>query len=410
VPQKRTGGKFFAVDRRTWGQLCNSAAVNQASTYLVLAQGTDRENRYTNWSTTSLKRYAGISWDRGKVAIEGLIRKGFIARAEGATVGKPRYELRSYSEIERAGFDAARAALTDLDRHLVGEIRAGRGALLSRKRVNSDRLRSLEERGIITRQSDGSYTAVDVLPPNDSSDLIWLPNTLVTGTEAGEEPPVRRLRCGGDLWTLRLFIDLYHAQNLRDDGGISPGVLQQKYSRMLVGEQGIFKVWGFKPENQQLSWCTVFEPHESRPRAGEEHPVWGTIQNLRNHGVLSFVPHLWDRDWTEGGQAEIVHAYGVGGCGEALELEMGSAALRAALSMVPDFKIEKAFSQGYTYLAPIRRTVPNVQMIGVARLRYRPHTTRTSDWYGDLVRNAPGWTRHYQELIETGEKPAAKSA
>jgi hypothetical protein len=42
--------------------------------------------------------------------------------------------------------------------------------------------------------------------------------------------------------------------------------------------------------------------------------------------------------------------------------------------MVPDFKAEKAINDGFYYFAPVKNTLPNVQMVGVARLHYRPHT------------------------------------
>jgi hypothetical protein len=376
----------------------------------VLAQGSDRENRHTSWSTTSLKKYAGISWERGKVAIEGLIRKGFIARAEVSTAGKPRYELRPYADIERESFDAARAALTNVERHLLAEIRAGRETAIARKPVNESCLRDLEERRVIARQGDGSYTAVDVLPSSEPPDLIWLPNTLITGTEAGEEPPVRRLRNAGDLWALRLFVELYHAQNLRDDGGISPAILRQQFTRRLVGENSVFDVWGFKAD-QKTCWLDgLLERHRSRSKPGEkQHPIWDSLHSLERHGLINFVPHLWNTTW-ESGTAEFIHAYGLHNVGERLEMEMASAAHYAGQSMVPAFKTEKALSEGFRYLVPVPRNVPNVQMIGVARLRYRPHTTRTSDWYGDLVRNAPGIIARYKEVIEATEDSSAKLA
>ena len=43
------------------------------------------------------------------------------------------------------------------------------------------RLRELEERGIVAPTIGWSYTAVD---GTNSEDLIWLPNTLITGTES----------------------------------------------------------------------------------------------------------------------------------------------------------------------------------------------------------------------------------
>ena len=46
------------------------------------------------------------------------------------------------------------------------------------------------------------------------------------------------LRQSGEAKTLRLFIDLYHAQSLALDGGIHFRRIRQEYKRMLVGRSG----------------------------------------------------------------------------------------------------------------------------------------------------------------------------
>ena len=61
-------------------------------------------------------------------------------------------------------------------------------------------------------------------------DWIWLPNALVTGA-ADETPPVELVRQTQDVMTLRLLVDLYHAQNLRDDGGVSRKLTWREYER-----------------------------------------------------------------------------------------------------------------------------------------------------------------------------------
>jgi hypothetical protein len=376
----------------------------------VLAQGTGRDNRATSWSATSLKKYAGISWERGTVAIEQLIRKGFVRYAETSSPNKPRYELLSHAEVAEAAFNNAHSRLTDYERSVLREIQRGAGRSVSRKKHLSETLAQFEKQGLITVQPGGSYTVNDG-PIINAPDLIWLPNTLVTGTAKGEDSPSRRLRGGGDIWTLRLFIDLYHAHNLRDNGGINPTVLRENYSRVLVGEQGVFKVWGFRAEHYAGSWTGPFREHRSRPTAaGKDHPIWESVNNLRNHGLLKFVPHLWDNVCDgERIEAEIIHGYGIGNSGEPQEVEIGRAAHEAGTAMVPDFKKEKAYTERYYHFAPVLNTFPKVQMIGVARLLYRPHTTRTSDWYSDLLRNGPGWIRRYEELREKAKTRLLRS-
>ena len=54
------------------------------------------------------------------------------------------------------------------------------------------------------------------------------------------------------------FVDLYHAHNLRDDGGISPRVIRERYERKPAGRQGIFSVWAFRRGQQSISWTGPF--------------------------------------------------------------------------------------------------------------------------------------------------------
>ena len=58
------------------------------------------------------------------------------------------------------------------------------------------------------------------------------------------------------------------------------------------------------------------------------------------------------------------------------------------------------------YLAPVARDYPEVQMVGIARLRYRPHTGRTGEWRARLDEKLPGLIAKYQELA--GQEDSTK--
>ena len=197
--------------------------MNESVAYLVLAAGTGPENRITSWSTTSVSKYGGIGIERAKAAIDRLIREEFIRNGDGHTRNKPRYELLLIPEKEVDGTD----------------------------------------------------------------ERIWLPNSIVTGTESKETPPVHRLRSAGDVWALRLFVDLYHSHNLRDDGGISPQLLCRKFDRKRIAEQGIYIVWGFKSGQRSLAWSGPFVPHHNRskPKGQIDHPVWQSVEPLGDVGA-----------------------------------------------------------------------------------------------------------------------------
>jgi hypothetical protein len=51
-------------------------------------------------------------------------------------------------------------------------------------------------------------------------------------------------------------------------------------------------------------------------------------------------------------------------------------------------------------LVPVLRHFANVQMIGVARLRYRPHTKLTAAWWRDLHTRGERYLAQYEALAK----------
>jgi hypothetical protein len=388
-------GCFFAVDQRTWAKL-PAIGMNEAVAYLVLAQGTNGNHKATSWSVNALKTYAGISWERGKAAIENLIARGFIRCAETHTATRPRYEIATFCEWHRA--EAARQPAPDyFERELLERVQKGEQPTKPQRK----RVESLLERGILVRDTRGLYRLPK--PPTDGpgENLIWLPNTIVTGTNSGEESPVRRLRSAGDVWALRLFVDMYAAHNLRDDGGITPQVIRQTFDRRLVGQQGAYAVWGFTRNTSNANFTGPFAAHQFRAWTGKDHPVWESVYLLQRLGLLNFVPHIFENSTK---QAEIIHPYGIGGAGaEPIETELGSPADATARAMCLPSKVQAALDDGCDYFCPVLHTKPDVQMIGVARLQYRPHTRRTEVWFGELHKSAQGHIERYRDLAAKAE-------
>ena len=161
-------GKFFSIDRQNWAALCDLGDMNAAASYLLLAQGTCGNNTTTSWSVESVKKYLGVGWKRAQESIAKLEECRFIQPSESAT--KPRRKILAPSE-----------------------------------RIILHASRKLPK-----------------LPDGDSGN-IWLPNAIVgSGTlQRNRNHRSAGSRSAGDLWALRLFVDLYHSHNLRDDGGIS---------------------------------------------------------------------------------------------------------------------------------------------------------------------------------------------
>ena len=54
---------FFAIDRRAWHAACR-LGMNPAVCYLILARGTQRDNRTSTWSIHAIEKYTRISRNR----------------------------------------------------------------------------------------------------------------------------------------------------------------------------------------------------------------------------------------------------------------------------------------------------------------------------------------------------------
>lgn len=396
-------GGFFAIDSRIWARV-TAYGMNEAVAYLVLACGTDKGNRVTEWSTTATMKYLGIGWIRAKPAIERLIAGGFIRRAQSYTRTKSLYELATFRELVE--YEAAKnpPAKPDIfEEELLCDLRAGKQPT---NKTASNRAEQLLQRGLLCRDTQGFYKLPEPVTEDSGDYSIWLPNTIVMGTSSGEDSPVRKLRSAGCIWTLRLFVDLYTAQSLRDDGGIGPRFIRQFFDRRKIGQQGAYAIWGFKsPDKSWGSFWNIgpFAEHKLRKaNQGEANPTWKSIRLMESMGLLSFVPHIFDNDTDA---AEPIHVYGIGGIAEApIEKEIGDAADCAARAMALPSKLEEAIEDGFQYFCPILQTMPSAQMIGVARLTYRPHTKRTATWFAELHQTAPEWIKLFGELTAKAER------
>jgi len=210
-------------------------------------------------------------------------------------------------------------------------------------------------------------------------DSIWLPKALIEGA-ANEVAPVNRLRQTQDVMTLRLLVELYSAQNLREDGGISTKVMYQEYDRQRAGERGIHVVWDFAYKQEYVSWCGVTKPHRrdkltADEIAAEKNPGVDFFKRkslLVSMGLLEWVPYVFDGP--KGEPIHAMHSYGL-----QIERDLFEAANGAGCRMVADSYKHRR----HGFLVPVPAHVEQVQVIGIARLRYRPQTKLTSAWWAD---------------------------
>ncbi len=384
-------GDFYAIDRRTWALVCNRG-MNPAVAYNVLAAFSGKDNTNTDASTNAVEKYTGISRSRASAAIEDLVASGFVKRTKVGT--RPHHELVSYAELPGVKlYDVTR--LETWEQRLVNYVADGGHPT----KPQQNRVDKLVDLGVL-QKSDGRYIVRP--PPDPKPDLIWLPNDLVTGTPKRETSPVERVRQTDDVLCLRLLVDLYHAQNLTDDGGISRGVIFKKYERTKVAEVSTFAVWSFKgKENEPTVWshCEIASPHVVPKKDGQSDfsGFWTRLRVLEETGLIEWVRYLAESDKPT---AELVHPMGMitkpSGTTTPPEETVAPAAYNAATYLLG--RINQSQPADSLWLVPALRHQANVTMVGVARLRYRPRTANASRWYAELTAGCAYWKEHYDAM------------
>lgn len=194
---------------------------------------------------------------------------------------------------------------------------------------------------------------------------------------------------------LRLLVDLYGSQNLREDGGISTKVILQKFERKRVGQQGAYTVWEFACTNTYLIWSEVTTHHRRDVLTEEDIQAGKTagsdffqrLELLLSKGLFEWVPYLF-----EGDDGEPIHP--MMSSGFDIERNVYVAATEAARRMLTVGQI--AHVNGV--IVPVANHIKNVQMVGVARLTYRPHTKLTKAWWADHSVTCQKFTAQYAAM------------
>jgi hypothetical protein len=395
--EPRAKGGFFAVDSRVWPKVC-ALGMNEPVAYLVQARGTGRDNRTTAWSVDSIERYTGISRHRAAAALKRNQGAGLTGLLRGGS--KPQYDLTPFSELPGAD---PRPPLSSCEALVVDWV--AREIELDRRDLRHAR-RAAKKGWLLEHEAEFAIAPAPRVEP----DLIWLPNELVTGA-ADEVPPLELVRQTQDPMTLRLLIEMYHAQNLRADGGVSRRLLRKEFERVKVGEQAQFVVWGFRGAAEWVNWDDrLTEPHR-REKLTEEEKAAGKnagvdffrrTAQLSDLGLIEWVPHLVE---TAEASGEIIHPVATVSS-ESWEARLAVAAFDAGRSLLTEGQYDWAINNGFNLLVPVPRHIANVQLIGIARLRYRPHTRVTAAWWADLKANSKKHLDRYNEIARRNRRAA----
>ena len=402
---------FFAIDRRAWARVC-ALGFNTAVAYLVVACGTGGDNRTTKWSDQAIRKYAGLSRGRTDKAMAELKASGLVREDQGGA--RPRYYLMPAHEVP--GCEGHVPALSEAEQRALTELNPGHSTSFSTKASCEwggsspySAALGLASKGLARELKGGrfepiAYDAEKAAEP----DWIWLPNTIVMGA-AGEIAPIHLLRQAQNPAALRLFVDLYHSHGLAEDGGVHWRKIRESYTRHKVGERGHFVVWGFQATTT-TAWGTpaFVAPHltgqlkEIEQADGSKirqdtgwKPFWEAWHIVVGLGLVELVGHVIEAD---NDIAEIVHPYAMGN-GEADERAITTSAKTAAETLLTPGQIEWAQARGLHLLPAPAHQLPNVQLVGIARLRYRPHTKATAAWFAKKQEWGE-WRERYRELAQ----------
>jgi hypothetical protein len=392
---------FFAVDRGAF-RCAAVGGLNSAVAYLIMARGTGRNNRTTQWSVHSIEQRTGISRPNAAKAVKDLLDRGIWRKTREGQ--HPIYEAVSGNEIAGGPFTAD-------DQATIAAIRDGKAVPYEAT------VKALVARGIAkrttSRRSRRSYAnpyAADLeldeaaIAALTEPLTVWLPNTLVDGA-ADEVPPVELIRQTRNLPALQLLIELYSVQFLPNYGGVPRDLLKGVFERAKVGEQGPFVVWGFRPKHTTadrslygpfLTGHIATRDDGTKCDAGMELSFWPATHTLVNLGLVERVGMLLDGD---DDQAEIIHPYAIRG-GEPAERELALAAQKAAMAMVTEGQLNWAVENGHRHLVPVRKHMANATLAELFRLKYRPHTSATAAWFALMQQTTSEYLGHYRAMIK----------
>lgn len=396
------GGHFFAVDRRAWHQACR-LGLNPAVAYLVINRGTAGDNETSAWSTNAIETHTGISRGRSKQALAALIDAGLLSVKRSGTY--PLYRVVPWRELMKLAPDEV---------HVLSHIVFG-GTTVPKTSSSSqwgsrrpfNVALTLEKKGLVRGEGDQIFSKI--FDYDLEREWVWLPNALVTGA-AAEVPPLELLRQSGELLALRLLIDLYADHDLPEHGGINRFAISQSFQRTRVGQQGPFVVWGFSPDEFETHGFVPFvqsfmtnqfeQIAAGRSRDTGWPKFWHALDVLTRLGLVEFVPHIFEGSDSS---SEIVHVYAMDN-GEEEERALAAAAYVAAESLLTTGQVEKTRENDLWLVPALSPQLDNIQLFGIARLRYRPRTRATAAWLarrGDIE----NLIRRY-ELIAKEHGPA----
>lgn len=225
----------------------------------------------------------------------------------------------------------------------------------------------LLELGIVARDDERSksrHPVYKILENATTQDgQIWLPNTLIEGVDKqAENYPLRRVRESQDTMLLTLLLDLYANHDLPNWGGVPPSMLRIKSGEKIKinAAGGAQKIWGFDLENSSTAWSSLYSKHGSD---GQE--FWRRFHLLKSFGFLEESVVLLDSE-----DGDVLFSF-----------SKGSEIDKQIFAHCEELCFDKIEAVMYQYTLPVSAHIEDPHLIGIYRLKFRPHTKRTAAWF-----------------------------
>jgi len=183
--------------------------------------------------------------------------------------------------------------------------------------------------------------------------------------------------------------------NLAADGGLPRTLVRKPYDvKKHICARGQFKVYGFR-SSDGMRYCHPIGPLKifgNKKSGGDKAPTWEFLGALEDMGLIETVDYLAESADLE---SELIHAL----TGDEYARATVEAAAAMASELPGGFKYE---CDNYDYVLPVINHMTKAAVMGVFRLTYRPHTSRTASWYARHVNGCEAFTKIYLS-IASGE-------
>lgn len=199
---------------------------------------------------------------------------------------------------------------------------------------------------------------------------IWLPNTLVQGVAYKENYPLIELRSKEKPEIIKILLELYDKHKLIEHSGVDPKIIRQSHTAEIIGEHGHVSAWKFT--KSEITFNHEFSEKYSN-LSKDDITFQEKLLILKKLGFIESHHTLQE---TENGEPL---------------LEMGRTSDESIVyRKLTDYAVSQICPDFTSNIAdciilPVMSHIKRPLLSAGFRLKYRPHTKRTSIWFKETL-------------------------